>query len=138
MFLLVFLHISSSCLSFWIFFSLLQKQSGVFLFWLSLLWMVFVFCSCLELVWLSWVFSAAAFFKRNRFLFLERFPMIFIILYLDFSCSCRNSILSCSREIILSVLLLGEWDVVLCLSEVRNSFLNKSISIKKIILYVAS
>ena len=59
------------------------------------------------------------FAKKNTSSFLEKFYMRkFTILSLDFSCSSRNSIWSCSREIILSVLLLGscEWDLVFCLS----------------------
>ena len=47
MFLLIFLGISSFCLPFWLSFSLLQKHSGVFLFWFSLLLMDFMFFSCL-------------------------------------------------------------------------------------------
>ena len=47
MFLLAFLDISYSCSPFWLSFSLLQKHPGVFLLSLSLLSMVFVFCSCL-------------------------------------------------------------------------------------------
>ena len=39
-FFLTFLDVSSSCLSFWLSFSLLQKHPEVFLFWLSLLSMV--------------------------------------------------------------------------------------------------
>ena len=67
------------------------------------------------------------FAKKNTSSILVRFSMReFIILSLDFSCPCKNSIWSFSREIILPVLLLGscEWDLMLCLSEVKSSFLN--------------
>ena len=65
MFWLTFLCVSYSCLSFWLSFSLLQKYPGVFLFWLSLLSMVFVFCSCSWLVWFSEAFSVVAFCEKN-------------------------------------------------------------------------
>ena len=67
----------------------------------------------------SKAFSVAAFCEKNTSSFLEKFYFReLMILSLDFSCSSRNSIWSCSREIILSVLLLGscEWDLVFCLS----------------------
>ena len=62
---LTFLCVSYSCLSFWLSFSLLQKYPGVFLFWLSLLSMVLVFCSCSWLVWFSEAFSVVAFCEKN-------------------------------------------------------------------------
>ena len=134
MFLLTFLDISSSCLSFWLSFSLFQKHPGVFLFWLFLLSMVFGFCSWSWLVWFSGDFPVAVVCEKNISSFLKRFCLReFIILSLDFSCSCRNSIWSCGSEIILSVLLLGscEWDLVLRLRDVRSSFLNKFNSVRK-------
>ena len=46
--------------------------------------------------------------KKTHLHFWEGFSMReFIILSLDFSCFCRNSTLSCGREIILSVFLQG-------------------------------
>ena len=68
----------------------------------------------------------------SGFLFLYCRHILEYFYYFYFSCSCKNPIWSCSREIILLVLLLGscEWDLVLCLSEVKSSFLNKFISAK--------
>ena len=89
------------------FLSLYCRRILVFLFWFSLLSMVLVFWSCLELFWLSGDFTVAVLCEKKTSLCLGNFSVRKLItLSLDFSWSYRNSILPCSREIILSVLLL--------------------------------